>query len=179
MENIISKLKEIFKNNYIKSKIIHFMVFASLYMNVEVLVRAVHGEMVGFNGIKYFSAMGFTSVYMGILAGLLSLVIAFLLDNPKYFKFKVWQKLLIGGLIITMGELCFGLIFNVYLFQMNIWNYNGINFMHQISLQTSLEWTLVICPMIISLDSYLTYWIYDEDKPISLIQLYKDLFKGK
>jgi hypothetical protein len=164
---------------YIKNKIIHFFVFGSIYMNIEVLMRAIHGSLVGINGIKYSSLMGYTSLYMFILAGVLSLSIAFLLDNPRYFKFKVYQKLLIGGFIITLVELCFGLIFNVYLFQMNIWSYNTLHFMHQISLETSMEWTFVITPLIISLDSYLTYWIYDEDKPVSLIQFYKDLFTGK
>ncbi|EKQ53160.1 MULTISPECIES: hypothetical protein [unclassified Clostridium] len=148
-------------------------------MNIEVLMRAVHGSMVGFDGIKYYSLMGYTSIYMGILSGILSLIIAYLLDNDKYFELKVWQKLLIGGSIITFAELCFGLIFNVYLFQMNIWHYTGINFMHQISLETSLEWPFIITPMIISLDSYLTYWIYGEDKPVSFIKIYIDLILGR
>jgi hypothetical protein len=147
-------------------------------MNIEVFVRAIYGEMVGFNGIKYYSLAGFTSLYMGLLGGTLAVIIAYLLDNDKYFNLKVWQKLLIGGSIITFAELVCGLICNVWL-GMNIWYYDGINFMHQISLQTSLEWTFIITPMIISLDSYLTYWIYDEDDRISLIQIYKNLIRGK
>ena len=150
----------------------------SIYMNIEVFVRAFHGELVGFKGIKYTSLMGDTSVYMGLLAGILATIIAYLLDNDRYFNLKVYQKLVIGGSLITLVELVFGLIFNVGL-GMNIWYYEGINFMHQISLQTSLEWTFIITPMIMWIDSYLTYWIYDEDDRISLIQIYKDLIKGR
>jgi hypothetical protein len=164
---------------YKKNKLIHFFVFGSIYMNIEVLMRVLSGSLVGFNGIKYSSLIGYTSLWMFILSGTLSLIIASLLDNPKYFDFKAYQKVLLGGILITLAELCFGLIFNVYIFQMNIWSYNKLHFMHQISLETSIEWAFIITPMIISLDSYLTYWIYDEDKPINIIQFYKDLFMGK
>lgn len=159
---------------YWKNKIIHFLVFASLYMNLEVFNRALYGEMVGFYGITKWSAMGYTSIYMGILAGFLSLIIAFLCDNPKYFNFKVWQKVLIGGSIITLAELVTGILLNIIL-QLNIWYYDGINFMHQISLMNSVLWFIVITPLIICLDSHLTYYIYKEDEPVSLIDLYRDL----
>lgn len=159
---------------YWKNKIIHFVVNASLYMNIEVFYRAISGSMVGYDGIKIWSAMGYTSIYMGIVAGLLSLIIAFLCDNPKYFKFKMWQKVLIGGGLITLAELIVGIILNIH-YGLNIWYYDGINFMHQICLTNSLIWILVITPLIIWMDSHLSYYIYKIDKPIRLFDIYKQL----
>jgi uncharacterized membrane protein len=163
---------------YWKNKIIHFLVFASLYMNIEVFVRAFNGEMIGFKGIKWWSAIGFTSIYMGILAGCLSLIIAFLCDNPKYFKLKAYQKTLLGGLIITLGELSAGIILNLWL-HLNIWSYanDKFNFLGQIELKNSILWTFVITPLVIWLDSNLTFYLYNEDKPMNLLDFYKDLFE--
>jgi len=159
---------------YWKNKIIHFLVFASLYMNIEVFNRAFSGSMVGFNGIKIWSAMGFTSIYMGLLAGCLSLLIAFLCDNPKYFKLKMYQKLLIGGGLITFAELSSGILLNIVL-GLNIWHYDGFNFMHQICLTNSILWTIVITPLIIYLNRHLNCYLYKEEKPKSLFSIYKDL----
>lgn len=165
---------------YLKNKIIHFITFFSLYMNIEVFMRAIYGEMIGFNGITKYSLMGFTTPYMGILAGCLSLLIAFLCDNPKYFNLKMYQKILIGGTIITTFEFIVGYILNIKL-GLNIWSYsnNAFNFMGQICLQTSLLWTLLITPLIIWLDSYLTYYIYHEDQPIELLDIYMKIIQLK
>jgi uncharacterized membrane protein len=146
-------------------------------MNIEVFDRAFNGSLVGFDGIKIWSAIGFTSIYMGLLAGCLSLLIAFLCDNPKYFNLKAYQKILIGGLVITLGELISGVILNLWL-HLNIWSYAGdrFNFLGQIELKNCILWTFIIAPLVIWLDSHLTYYLYKEDKPISLIGFYKDLF---
>ena len=162
---------------YLKNKIIHFLVFASLYMNIEVCARVFGKDLVGFRGITQYSLMGYTSIYMGILGGFLALLIAFLCDNDKYFKLKVWQKLLIGGSLITFVELVSGIILNLWL-KLNIWNYTGkFTFLGQIELKNCLLWTFIITPLIIWLDSHLTYYIYKEDRPISLISIYQKLFR--
>ncbi|WP_084156250.1 putative ABC transporter permease [Clostridium akagii] len=110
----------------------------------------------------------------------LSLLIAFLCDNPRYFKLKAYQKILIGGLVITLGELISGVILNLWL-HLNIWSYasDRFNFLGQIELKNCILWTLIITPLILWLDSHLTYYLYKEDKPISLIGFYKDLFTLK
>lgn len=163
---------------YWKNKLIHFQVFASLYLCIEVFDRALYGQMVGYNGIKPLSMMGYSSIWMFLLGGWLALLIAFLCDNDKYFKLKVWQKVSIGGSIITLSELLSGILLNIVL-RLNIWYYDGINFMHQICLENSILWFIVITPLIIWLDSHLTYYIYEEGKPYSLIILYKDLITLK
>jgi len=168
--------------HYLKSKLIHFFVFASLYMNIEVIVRVISGDMIGFQGITLFSLVGYTSIYMGTLSGCLSLIIAFLCDSNKYFYLKAYQKVLIGGSLITFGELISGVILNMWL-NLSIWSYadSKFNFLGQIELVNCLFWFFLITPMIITLDSHLTYYIYDEDKNdvIDLVKFYKDLFTGK
>jgi len=168
--------------HYLKSKLIHFFVFASLYMNIEVIVRVISGDMIGFQGITLFSLVGYTSLYMGCLSGSLSLIIAFLCDSERYFNLKAYQKVIIGGSLITIGELISGIILNMWL-KLSIWSYadSPFNFIGQIELVNCLFWYLVITPLIIWLDSHLTYYIYDEDKDdvISLFWFYKDLIKGK
>lgn len=165
---------------YFKNKIIHFLVFLSFYMNVEVIVRALTGDMIGYKGISLFSLMGYTSIYVGILAGFLSLIIAFLCDNNTYFNLKAYQKVLIGGSIITLAELISGIILNLW-FGLSIWSYadEKFNFLGQIELFNCLLWFFVITPLIIWFDSHFTYYIYDEDKPISIIKFYKDLITFK
>ena len=166
--------------HYIRSKLIHFFVFASLYMNIEVIVRVISGDMVGFQGITPFSLIGYTSIYSGMLSGFLSLIIAFLCDSERYFYLKAYQKVIIGGSLITIGELTTGIILNMWL-KLNIWSYadNQFNFLGQIELVNCLFWFFVITPLIIWLDSHLTYYIYDEDEPISLVGFYKKLIRGK
>lgn len=166
--------------HYLKSKLIHFFIFASFYMNIEVILRAISGDMIGFQGVILLSLMGYSSIYMGALAGCLSLIIAFLCDNEKYFNLKAYQKVLIGGSLITIAELIAGIILNLWL-KLSIWSYAGnpYNFLGQIEFVNCLFWYLVITPMIIWVDSHLTYYIYDEDEPISLIGFYKDLISIK
>jgi len=166
---------------YLRSKLIHFFVFASIYMNIEVIVRTISGDMIGFHGITLFSLIGYTSIYSGILAGFLSLIIAFLCDSNKYFYLKAYQKVIIGGSLITISELISGIILNLWL-NLSIWSYTSkFNLLGQIELKNCLCWFFIIAPLIIILDSHLTYYIYNEDKDdvISLIEFYKDLFTGK
>lgn len=165
---------------YLKSKLIHFLIFASLYMNIEVIVRAISGDMIGFQGITLFSLVGYTSIYMGVLGGFLSLIIAFLCDNDRYFNLKAYQKVIIGGSLITIGELITGIVLNLWL-NLSIWSYldSPFNFLGQIKLTNCLFWYFVITPLIIWLDSHFTYYIYDEGKPISLVKFYLDLLKLK
>lgn len=167
------------KIKYWQNKVIHFLVFGSLYMNLEILSRAYNGDMIGFEGITRFSAMGFTSIYMGILAGLLALIIESLTENNKFMKLKTYQEVLLGGTLITLAELISGIILNIWL-GLNIWNYTSqFNFLGQIELGNTILWFLVLTPLILWLDSYITYYLYDEDQPLKLVQIYKDLFTGK
>jgi predicted PurR-regulated permease PerM len=87
-------------------------------MNIEVFVRAIYGEMVGFNGIKYYSLAGFTSLYMGLLGGTLAVIIAYLLDSVVTFFMRKLKVRRCQGILLACIILI-GLIgFLVY----NLWN---------------------------------------------------------
>ena len=145
-------------------------------MNIEVIDRALGGNMVGFKGIKYFSMMGYSTIYMGVLAGLLTLIIELLTESNKYMKLKTYQEVLIGGFLITLAEFICGCILNLWL-HLNIWDYQGefCNILGQIELKNTILWFLLI-PIILWLDSHITYYLYNEGQPLKLLQLYKELF---
>lgn len=109
---------------------------------------------------------GYSHFTMFILSGLCFLLIGSL--NEYYFKYRkspILLQLLASCLIITVLELIFGLILNVWL-GLDIWDYSHLeyNFMGQICLKYSLKWFFLVLPAII-LDDYLRYWLFDEEKP--------------
>lgn len=88
--------------------------------------------------------------------------------NEYFFKYKkspILLQLIISGLIITILELISGLILNVWL-ELDIWDYSNLdyNFMGQICFRYSMKWFLLALPAIILYD-YLSYWLFDAEKP--------------
>lgn len=59
----------------------------------------------------------------------------------KSWDLPLWEKCIIGMIIITVIELLFGIVFNIILKE-NVWDYSNmpLNFMGQICLPFSLIW---------------------------------------
>lgn len=165
---------------YGKNKIIHFLVFGSLYMNVEIIMRAAGGELVGYKGMKFLSLMGYTSLWMFLVGGMCGVLIGNLNDHQRFYDKKVWQQLLIGGTVITLSELFSGIILNLIL-HLNIWDYSkdAFNFMGQIELKNCVLWYLIVTPLVIWFDDVLTYYLYREGRPYNLLEVYKKLINLK
>ena len=162
---------------YWKNKTIHFFVFGSVYLNIEIFSRAYAGELIGFKGISKWSLCGWTSLWMLIVGGLCGVIIGSLNDKPGYYNLKMWQQVLIGGSLITLVELFTGIYFNLYL-HLNLWNYsqNRFNFLGQICLQNCIYWYL-LSVVIIWLDDALSCYFYEEEKPPSLLSYFTKLVK--
>lgn len=103
-----------------------------------------------------------TSVEMLFAGGLSFIIIGALNEFISWDMPLVFQSL-IGGIIITIIELIFGVLFNQ---DFHIWDYRNIplNYMGQICVPFSLLWCLLSVVAII-LDDYLRYYIFDEEKP--------------
>ena len=160
---------------YLKNKFVHFFVFGSLYMNIEILARAAVKSLVGFNGIKPLSLMGYTSLWMFLVGGTCAVIVGKLNDYTKLHPLKTWEKIFIGGTIITLGELLSGIILNI-IFDLHIWEYGGkFQFLGQIELKNCLIWYFVMTPLIIWLDDILSAYIYRHGKPYGITELYLKL----
>lgn len=148
---------------------IHFFVFGSTYLNIEIVARAYVDSLVGFNGISKWSLCGWTSLWMFLIGGLCGVLIGILNDKPKYYNLRMWQQMLIGGSLITIVELTSGIYLNLYL-HLNIWDYSyaKYNLWGQICIRDSILWCLLTIP-IIWLDDALSHYFYGEEKPKSII----------
>lgn len=162
---------------YKKNKIIHFLIFGSIYLNIETFSRASGGALVGFNSITKWSLCGWTSLWMFPIGGLSGVIIGSLNDHPKYYNLKMWQQVIIGGSLITAIELLSGIFFNLYL-HFNIWDYSydKFNFLGQICLQNCIYWYL-LSVVIIWLDDALASYHYGEENPGSLLSYFIKLVK--
>jgi uncharacterized membrane protein len=162
---------------YWENKIIHFLVFGSVYLNIEIFDRAFNNSLVGFEGISKWSLCGWTSLWMFLVGGICGIVIGSLNDKPKYYNLKMWQQMIIGGSLITAVELLTGIFFNLYL-GLHLWDYSQdkFNFLGQICLQNCIWWYLLPI-IIIWLDDVLSCYFYGEEKPESLLSYFIKLVK--
>lgn len=160
---------------YKKNKIVHFLIFGSIYLNIEVFSRAYGGALVGFDGISKWSLCGWTSLWMFPIGGFCAVLIGSLNDVPGYYNLKMWQKMIMGGSLITGIELLAGIFFNIYL-SLNLWNYSHdkCNFMGQICFRNCIWWYMLTV-VIIWLDDVLTNYHYGEEKTGSLFSYFRKL----
>jgi uncharacterized membrane protein len=102
---------------------------------------------------------------MFILGGLCFILVGLINEYYSIFKISLLTQQSISCLIITVLELIFGLILNVWL-GLDIWDYSNLkfNFMGQICLKYSMLWFFLSLPAIIFYD-YLRYWLFGERKP--------------
>lgn len=131
--------------NQIMKYIILFIIGGNSYFYVELLWR-------GYSHITMFFLGGICFILIGLINEII-------VDMPLPMQQGI------SSIIVTILELAFGLVFNIWL-EMNIWDYSNLkfNFMGQISLKYSILWFFLSLPTIV-FDDYLRYWIFGEDKP--------------
>jgi uncharacterized membrane protein len=131
----------------IKKNIIIFFVFGAIYINIEVLFRALqHYEDFG-NAL-----IGYSSLWMFLIGGLSALLVGLINET---FKIPLALECLLGGLIITLIELISGLVLNKWL-GFYLWDYTDmpLNIAGQVSLLFSAFWIMLV-PCIHFLDDLL------------------------
>lgn len=108
---------------------------------------------------------GYSHFTMFLLGGLCFVLIGLINESHATANLPLIMQQAIASIIITLLELVFGLVFNVWL-GLDIWDYSSLrfNFMGQICLTFSILWFFLSLPAII-LDDYLRYWIFGEEKP--------------
>ena len=167
-------------NNFKKS-ILLFIVMGVVYLNLEIFMRAMRGDLfkAGFHDVKWISLAGWTSLWMFLIGGINGLFIGSLNEGTKKVPVPLWAQSLIGMLIIFLIEFFSGFILNVRL-KLNIWSYKGwpLNIMGQITLLYIPLWFLMI-PFVIWLDDIARHLLFQEKKPGTLVSFYKKLFKGQ
>lgn len=124
-----------------------FITGGTLYVFIEILWR------------------GYSHITMFFLGGLCFILVGLINESYLTYKLPLWVQQLLSCIIITVLELVFGLVFNIWL-GLNICNYSRIkyNFMGQICLRYSIFWFFLSLPAII-LDDYLRYKLFGEEKP--------------
>ncbi len=94
---------------------------------------------------------GFTHPSMGLAGGLSFCLIAAIQKHLKPLKFI--YRCIVSGLTITLIELLFGSVFNIWL-QKSVWDYSLLpfNFFGQICLLYTVLWCFLSAPMLILTD---------------------------
>lgn len=107
---------------------------------------------------------GYSHISMFILGSFCFLLLGGINEFLPWELGFVWQ-MLIGAGIVTILELIFGIVVNVWL-ELEVWDYSNLpfNFMGQICLPFSFAWTL-LSGVAIVVDDYLRYWLLGEEKP--------------
>jgi len=160
----------------LKKHVFIFLVMAEIYLVLEVITRSFRMELVGWNGIKAWSLVGWTSLWMLPVGGLCGVLIG-LLNEKKMFHAAL--NSLLGTLIIFGVEFLSGLFFNKLL-GLNIWDYSKLplNVMGQISLVYFIPWYFLV-PFASWLDDLLRYAFYREGRPSTLGNYYLNIFRKK
>lgn len=147
-----------------------------VYLGIEVIFRAISGEMVGTGGIKYISMAGWTTLWMILVGGLCGLLLG-LFNEMKWSKdFPIVIQSLVGTMVIIIIELFSGLFFNVLL-GLSLWDYSDwpLNIFGQTSIVFGVFW-FFLTPMVFWLDDFLRFAVYGEDSKYNILVPYKKLF---
>lgn len=120
-----------------KKNLIIFFIFGFIYYAIEVAYR------------------GYSHPTMFLVGGLCGVLIGLLNENKKCSEIPIVYQMLLGAIIITLIELVFGCIFNIWL-GLGIWNYSNMpfNILGQVCLPFSIAWFFLSYVAII-LDDYL------------------------
>lgn len=134
-----------------------------LKKNIEYIILFMIG------GISYYFIeilwRGFSHVGMFIPGGLCFILIGSISEYYFTSNRNILVQLTISCLFITVLELFFGLILNVWL-RLDVWDYSNLNynFMGQICLRYSILWYFLSLPAIVFYD-YIRYWLFEDKKP--------------
>lgn len=121
---------------------------------------------------------GKSSPWMILVGGVCCFLIGRLNERQIFYERKMWQQCLTGTLITLFIEFLSGMVLNVWL-SLNIWDYSELRFnvSGQICPQFAILWFMLI-PFCIYVDDWLRYKIFQEEKPIGILNNYKNLFIG-
>ena len=120
-------------------------------------------------GVSYYFIeilwRGYSHVGMFVLGGLCFVLMGSISEYYLAPRSNLLIQLGISCLLITILELIFGLILNVWL-GLGVWDYSNLNFnfMGQICLGYSMLWFFLSLPAIICYD-YMRYWLFRDKKP--------------
>eukprot|EP01130_Rhizamoeba_saxonica_P013002 TRINITY_DN5521_c0_g1_i1.p1 TRINITY_DN5521_c0_g1~~TRINITY_DN5521_c0_g1_i1.p1 ORF type:complete len:241 (-),score=15.67 TRINITY_DN5521_c0_g1_i1:67-789(-) len=159
-----------------------FVLTGAFYINIETFFKAFKGDMV--NGtrpnytsdIVYISLIGWSSVWVFFVAGLLGLLLS--LINELFFFRKyipAFFRWIVGTAIMTIVELGAGLILNVGL-GLEIWNYDHLpyNFMGQIALEYVIIWSIIV-PAVYWLNDMVRLFVFNFGSYYPLYWAYLDV----
>lgn len=121
---------------HLKKYLMIFLIGAAGYASLEKLFR------------------GFTHWSMFFTGGIVLIILYFV--NSKNENAPLWQKCLVGAIIITLVELAVGCVVNLWL-GWNVWDYSAYpyNFMGQICLAFTVLWFFLCIPL-----SYFTRYLH-------------------
>lgn len=177
--NILKSLLEF------KKLIVLFILGYVAYLATEVIFTALTGQALHIFHNNYFSFQGFTSLYMGIVGGII-LIILSIINEIKFFrKLPMFFHAFIGCGIITLLELGSGLFLNV-LCGFKLWDYSELwfNYKGQICLLYSFFW-FCFSPMVFWVSDTLKWVFYKIDPSegsrteYNLLDYYRALFNFK
>lgn len=155
---------------------ISFTILGMVYLAMEVVARAVRGEMVGCHEFTWVSLAGWSSVWMFPIGGTCAVILGALSEYQPYIR--LWLQCLLGTIFIFAIEFGAGLIFNVWL-GLGLWDYSAwpLNIMGQVTLVYLPIWYMV-CPAAIWLDDVLARGIGAMSTKDTLWRSYLYLFSG-
>lgn len=153
-----------------------FIVVGLIYMDMEIIFRSLRGVLVGYEGIKWYSLAGWTSIWMIVVGGFCGITLGSMNEFKFFKKIPYIIRAILGMLIIFAIELVSGLLFNTLL-KMQIWDYSTLplNLKGQISIVYAPLW-FILTPFVFWFDDMIRYCIFVEDKPSPFITYYTSLF---
>lgn len=117
-------------------------------------------------GISYYfmeiAWRGYSHFSMFLVGGLAFILIG-AINEYLSWDTLFWKQCLIATIIVLILEFISGCILNIWL-GLDIWYYENLDILHQISLPFAFVW-YGLSAIAIILDDYLRYWFYDEEKP--------------
>jgi hypothetical protein len=168
----------------LKKEISIFFILGLFYLGIELFSRAGRQELVGLvlmspKPIQPLSLAGWTSIWMLFVGGFAAWSIGFIDTFKSFAKQKLIIKILVCGLIITATEFFSGLVLNIYL-ELALWDYSHVryNLLGQITIRSATAFTL-LGPLVLWLNNFLRYKLFDEPKRYRFPGIYWDLIRGK
>jgi len=153
-----------------------FFIIGLIYMDMEVLFRSFRGVLIGHEGIKWYSMVGWTSIWMVIVGGFCGIFLGSMNEYLFIKRIPYIIRTILGMMIIFAIELSSGLFFNVLL-KMQIWDYSmlPLNYKGQISAIYIPLW-FGLTPFVFWFDDVIRYYIFNTEKPVKFIDYYRALF---
>lgn len=112
-------------------------VFGFIYLDFEIIARAVRHDIKTINGMEigYASLAGWTSLWMFFIGGIIGTSLGLLDERHSGYR-QPWYfiRACLGVVIIYAVEFCSGIIFN-HVLELHLWHYTDLlNICHQITL---------------------------------------------